>query len=214
MCTHTHRDHSPAARPLARAHRRADHRLRAAGAGNGRAARRRGVRRRLCAGSRARRRRSDRGRRPSRSPRSPRPATRPTICASPMADALFTGDHVMGWSTTVVVPPDGDMAAYMASLDKLRQRDDRIYYPGARAGGDQPAAICAPPDRPPDAAREADPEAGRRAAARRSPTSSPTPIPGSTRGWSTAAGGSVLAHLLDLERRGLVEREGDAWTAA
>ena len=34
--------------------------------------------------------------------------------------ALFTGDHVMGWSTTVVVPPDGDMAAYMASLDKLR----------------------------------------------------------------------------------------------
>ena len=36
-------------------------------------------------------------------------------------DALFTGDHVMGWSTTVVVPPDGDMAAYMASLDKLRR---------------------------------------------------------------------------------------------
>ena len=35
----------------------------------------------------------------------------------------------MGWSTTVVVPPDGDMAAYMPSLDKLRQRDDRIYYP-------------------------------------------------------------------------------------
>ena len=40
--------------------------------------------------------------------------------------ALFTGDHVMGWSTTVVVPPDGDMAAYMASLDRLRQREDRI----------------------------------------------------------------------------------------
>ncbi len=44
-------------------------------------------------------------------------------------EALFTGDHVMGWSTTVVVPPDGDMAAYMASLDKLRHRGDRIYYP-------------------------------------------------------------------------------------
>ena len=41
-------------------------------------------------------------------------------------DALFTGDHVMGWSTTVVVPPDGDMAAYMQSLDKLRERDHRI----------------------------------------------------------------------------------------
>ena len=43
--------------------------------------------------------------------------------------ALFTGDHVMGWSTTVVAPPDGDMADYMASLDKLRTRDDRVYYP-------------------------------------------------------------------------------------
>ena len=63
------------------------------------------------------------------SPRWRRPATPRTTCASPMAGALFTGDHVMGWSTTVVVPPDGDMAAYMASLDKLRQRDDRIYYP-------------------------------------------------------------------------------------
>ena len=42
---------------------------------------------------------------------------------------LFTGDHVMGWSTTVVAPPDGDMAAYMASLCKLLKRDDRILYP-------------------------------------------------------------------------------------
>jgi glyoxylase-like metal-dependent hydrolase (beta-lactamase superfamily II) len=43
--------------------------------------------------------------------------------------ALFTGDHVMGWSTTVVTPPDGDMAAYMASLRKLQPRDDRVLYP-------------------------------------------------------------------------------------
>jgi glyoxylase-like metal-dependent hydrolase (beta-lactamase superfamily II) len=43
--------------------------------------------------------------------------------------ALFTGDHVMGWSTTVVTPPDGDMAAYMASLRKLLLRDDAILYP-------------------------------------------------------------------------------------
>src|SRR5436305_15311339 len=43
--------------------------------------------------------------------------------------ALLTGDHVMGWSTTVVVPPAGDMAEYMRSLDKLRRRDDRIHYP-------------------------------------------------------------------------------------
>ena len=43
--------------------------------------------------------------------------------------ALFTGDHVMGWSTTVVSPPDGDMAAYMKSLEKLLVRDEGVYYP-------------------------------------------------------------------------------------
>lgn len=43
--------------------------------------------------------------------------------------ALITGDHVMGWSTSVVVAPDGDMAAYMASLNKLLKRDDRILWP-------------------------------------------------------------------------------------
>jgi glyoxylase-like metal-dependent hydrolase (beta-lactamase superfamily II) len=43
--------------------------------------------------------------------------------------ALFTGDHVMGWSTTVVTPPDGDMRAYMASLLKLLARDDTILWP-------------------------------------------------------------------------------------
>lgn len=44
-------------------------------------------------------------------------------------DALFVGDHVMGWSTTVVPQPDGSMADYMASLDLLLQRADRTYYP-------------------------------------------------------------------------------------
>ena len=43
--------------------------------------------------------------------------------------ALFTGDHVMGWSTTVVVPPDGNMAAYRANLAGLLARDDRILFP-------------------------------------------------------------------------------------
>lgn len=43
--------------------------------------------------------------------------------------ALFTGDHVMGWSTAVIAPPDGDMAHYMASLRKLLERDDEVYYP-------------------------------------------------------------------------------------
>jgi glyoxylase-like metal-dependent hydrolase (beta-lactamase superfamily II) len=43
--------------------------------------------------------------------------------------ALFSGDHVMGWSTSVVAPPDGDMGDYLASLEKLRRRDERIFYP-------------------------------------------------------------------------------------
>jgi glyoxylase-like metal-dependent hydrolase (beta-lactamase superfamily II) len=42
---------------------------------------------------------------------------------------LFSGDHVMGWSTSVIAPPDGDMAAYMRSLDKLLARDDSVYWP-------------------------------------------------------------------------------------
>ena len=44
--------------------------------------------------------------------------------------ALFSGDHVMAWSTTIVSPPSGSMAAYMASLDALRTRDDAVYWPG------------------------------------------------------------------------------------
>jgi glyoxylase-like metal-dependent hydrolase (beta-lactamase superfamily II) len=43
--------------------------------------------------------------------------------------ALFSGDHVMGWSTTVIAPPDGDMAQYFASLEKLTARDDKHFYP-------------------------------------------------------------------------------------
>lgn len=49
--------------------------------------------------------------------------------ALPSQKALFTGDHMMGWATTVVAPPDGDMTHYMESLDKLLARDDEIYFP-------------------------------------------------------------------------------------
>jgi glyoxylase-like metal-dependent hydrolase (beta-lactamase superfamily II) len=49
--------------------------------------------------------------------------------ALPDAGILFSGDHVMGWSTSVIAPPDGDMAAYMASLDKLLRRRDAVYWP-------------------------------------------------------------------------------------
>jgi glyoxylase-like metal-dependent hydrolase (beta-lactamase superfamily II) len=43
--------------------------------------------------------------------------------------ALFTGDHVMGWATTVIAPPSGHMGDYLASLDLLLKRDDAVYYP-------------------------------------------------------------------------------------
>jgi glyoxylase-like metal-dependent hydrolase (beta-lactamase superfamily II) len=54
--------------------------------------------------------------------------------------SLFTGDHVMGWSTSVVSPPDGDMSRYMASLAKLLQRADKLYYPTHGAPIEKPQA--------------------------------------------------------------------------
>lgn len=52
------------------------------------------------------------------------------LCFSlPAEQALFSGDHVMGWSTTVIVPPNGHMATYLSSLRLLLDRDDRLYYP-------------------------------------------------------------------------------------
>jgi glyoxylase-like metal-dependent hydrolase (beta-lactamase superfamily II) len=128
-------------------------------------------------------------------------------------DALFTGDHVMGWSTTVVVPPDGDMAAYMASLDKLRRREDRIYYPAHGPAVTNPQRYVRHlvghrmqrEKQILDLVRER-PRPIPEIVANASPGLDPRLV--------TAAGGSVLAHLVDLERRGLVERQGDAWTIA
>lgn len=126
---------------------------------------------------------------------------------------LFTGDHVMGWSTTVVVPPDGDMAAYMASLDKLRQRSDRIYYPAHGPAVTNPGQYV----------RHL---MGHRMQRERQILGivgeAPRTIsqivanayPGLDPRLVTAAGGSVHAHLLDLERRGLVRPLEDQWTIA
>ena len=60
----------------------------------------------------------------------------PGHCANHMAyalkdtDMLFVGDHVMAWATSIVAPPDGAMSDYMASLDKLAKRKERVYFPG------------------------------------------------------------------------------------
>jgi len=62
--------------------------------------------------------------------------TTPGHCANHMAyalketNSLFSGDHVMGWSTSIVAPPDGAMSDYMASLYKLAERSEETYFPG------------------------------------------------------------------------------------
>jgi glyoxylase-like metal-dependent hydrolase (beta-lactamase superfamily II) len=127
--------------------------------------------------------------------------------------ALFSGDHVMGWSTTVVVPPDGDMAAYMASLDKLRQRDDRLYYPahGPAVTNTQQYVRHLVGHR---MQREKQILALATERVRSIADIVANAYPGLDPGLVPAAGGSVFAHLVDLERRGLVERRGDEWIAA
>lgn len=133
--------------------------------------------------------------------------------ALPEAGALFTGDHVMGWSTTVISPPDGDMAAYMASLDKLMARDDAIYYP---AHGD-------PVEKPQRFVRSLmGHRKQREGQILRLLRDGEKPIPamvekmyvGLDPQLLSAAGRSVLAHLIDLERRGAVARSGEDWTLA
>lgn len=129
------------------------------------------------------------------------------------ADALFTGDHVMGWSTTVVSPPDGDMAAYMASLDRLMRRTDRIYYP---AHGD-------PIEQPQRFVRGlAGHRKHREGQILRLLGEGEAAISamvgkmyvGVDPKLHPAAGRSVLAHLIDLEARGLVWRSGENWRKA
>jgi glyoxylase-like metal-dependent hydrolase (beta-lactamase superfamily II) len=126
---------------------------------------------------------------------------------------LFSGDHVMGWSTTVVVPPDGDMAAYMASLEKLRQREDRIYYPAHGPAVTNPQQYVRHltghrMQREKQILRLISKEA------RAIPDIVANAYPGLDPRLVVAAGGSVLAHLVDLEHRGLVKQQQDQWIAA
>jgi glyoxylase-like metal-dependent hydrolase (beta-lactamase superfamily II) len=127
--------------------------------------------------------------------------------------ALFTGDHVMGWSTTVVAPPDGDMAHYMASLDKLLSRTDRIYYPAHGPEVTDPhdhvrALVDHRRGRERQILRHLEEGEGRIPAMVASLYADIDPR------LHAAAGRSILAHLIDLEARGLARREGEIWTLA
>ena len=120
---------------------------------------------------------------------------------------LFSGDHVMAWSTPVVAPPDGAMSDYMASLRKLAQRSEAIYLPGhGGAVRDAPAFV-----RHYIKHRE-----GREASILHRLAKGEADIPTIVRAiyigldprLIKAAGLSVLAHLEDLTVRGLVATEG------
>lgn len=127
--------------------------------------------------------------------------------------ALFTGDHVMGWSTTVVSPPDGDMAAYMASLDRLMARDDRIYYP---AHGDP---VEAPQRFVRGLAGHRRQREGQilrllREEVGEIPAMVERMYVGLDPRLHGAAGRSVLAHLIDLRDRGVVVERDGGWRLA
>ena len=128
-------------------------------------------------------------------------------------DALFTGDHVMGWSTSVVSPPDGDMAAYMASLQLLHDREDRIYFPAHGPAVEKPRQLVRGMighrrQREKQILRQLE----------KGPQTIVAMVPDMYKGTDPrlfpAAGMSVLAHLVDLERRGEVAHAGEEWTIA
>ncbi len=106
---------------------------------------------------------------------------------------LFSGDHVMAWSTPVVAPPDGAMSDYMASLEKLGRRPETVYFPGH--GGHRKSREASL------LARLAEGEADIQ-------TLVGAIYVGLDPRLTKAAGLSVLAHLEDLTARGLVATEG------
>ena len=124
--------------------------------------------------------------------------------------ALFTGDHVMAWSTSVVSPPDGDMAAYMSSLQKLHDRDDKVLYPAHGPAITKPKQLVR---------GMLGHRRSREAQILRLLGEAPQAIPdmvtvmykGLDPRLTGAAGRSVLAHLIDLRHRERVTSEGERW---
>lgn len=121
---------------------------------------------------------------------------------------LFVGDHVMGWSTSIVAPPDGSMTDYMASLDKLAARDENLYFSGH--GAEIPEA----PKYVRFLIRH---RRAREASILHRLAKGEADIPTLVRAiyigidprLAGAAGYSVLAHLEELVARGVVATDGD-----
>jgi glyoxylase-like metal-dependent hydrolase (beta-lactamase superfamily II) len=134
--------------------------------------------------------------------------------ALPEEAALFSGDHVMGWSTSIVSPPDGDMGDYMASLEKLIGREERVYYPGHGEAVDNPQRLVRGML---GHRKQREGQIVRLLA--RGPSDVRAMVDAMYVGLDDrlkgAAARSVLAHLFDLRRRGLaMGEEGGTWHAA
>ncbi|MBX9464542.1 MAG: MBL fold metallo-hydrolase [Aquamicrobium sp.] len=121
---------------------------------------------------------------------------------------LFSADHVMAWSTSIVAPPDGAMSDYMASLDRLLGRDDRLFLPGHGGAVTQPAAFMR--------GLKAHRKMRERAIIERlrgGDRTIPQMVAAIYRDTDPrlfgAAGLSVLAHLEDLVGRGIAAAEGE-----
>ncbi|MEZ5742352.1 MAG: MBL fold metallo-hydrolase [Sphingomonadaceae bacterium] len=128
--------------------------------------------------------------------------------------AVFTGDHVMGWSTSVIAPPDGDMSDYMASLQKLYAReDDSVYFPAHGPQVDKPRQLV----RGMIGHRRSRENQIRKLLAeglREIEAMVPRMYKGVDERLWPAAGRSVLAHLIDMERREIAQRSGEEWSLA
>jgi glyoxylase-like metal-dependent hydrolase (beta-lactamase superfamily II) len=124
--------------------------------------------------------------------------------------ALFTGDHVMGWSTSVVSPPDGDMAAYMRSLQKLLDRDDTVYHSAHGPAIDKPKRLVRGmmghrKQREGQILRLLERGTGH------IPDMVAQMYKGIDKRLHGAAGRSVLAHLIDLRDREVVAEQDGIW---
>jgi glyoxylase-like metal-dependent hydrolase (beta-lactamase superfamily II) len=123
--------------------------------------------------------------------------------ALPQEGALFTGDHVMGWSTSVISPPDGDMADYMRSMQRLAARTDTVYYPAHGEPIDNPQRLV----RGMMGHRKQREGQILRFLERNGASAIPDMVAEMYKGIDprlhAGAGRSVLAHLIDLGERGI-----------
>jgi len=135
------------------------------------------------------------------------------LCFAMPGGVLFTADHVMAWSTSVVSPPSGDMAAYFTSLRRLLARDDRIYLAGHGPPLERPHAYVREL-----LAHRIMRENAIANALKDGPTDTHTLM---DRLYSKldprlrrAAERNVLAHLLKLQAEGRARQAGNIWMVA